>query len=742
MAGLSAATSSLHVMRTDVRRAMTGPVLCGVVVLGLLLMLFTEALRWPMALNYFAVGLMLLPVAAGLLGSRWRVLGVWLLVLGCLGAPSLALHWVPYGVVLCLLALPAGIAALLIGARAGLAAAALASVIVARALAWPELAGGPWPAVALVAIWGAAGLAGIAAHLHDQVTESLWTSYLRMQQALEEARDQRLELRQTQEDLVHANTELARLTDRLAQMYQIAEEARRAKEEFVANVSHELRTPLNMIIGFSEMISEAPYAYSSDLPPALLSDVDVILRNSRHLAGLVDDVLDLSQVDAGKMTLHREWCELGEVLEAALVAVQPLLQAKDLDFACDISAGLPPVYCDRTRIRQVMLNLLSNAARYTEEGDVRVQVRREGGTVVVSVADSGPGIAKEDRERVFEPFQQVDGSIRRQFGGTGLGLSISRRLIEAHGGRMWLESELGVGSTFHFSLPAEEAPALSQDDALRWLAASYYDKPQRRLSKAPKAQPAPRYIVVEPRNVLSRLLARYLEGAEVASYRRIEEAVEDLKRSPEQVLIINDPAVERAGSFVMPAAGQLPYSTPSIACWVPGEEEAAARLGVARYLLKPVSLQALRQALDGLERDVKTILLVDDEPEMLQLFGRMLASTGEGYRLLRAYNGQMALDMLRERRPDVVLLDLVMPGIDGYRIIEEKKRDPEVSDIPVIAISALDPARESIIGNSLTLTRSNGLAFQDLLSCIRMWSGLTSQAWGRADQEPPESRGG
>lgn len=734
--------SSLRIMQADVRREIAGLVMVGVTVFGVLLMFVAEAARWPLVVDYLAVGLMLLPIAARILANRWRLAGMWLLVLGCVAALALALHWAPYGIILCLLALPAGMAALLIGVPAGLAVAALSSLLVLQVTRWPALGPGPWPSVSLVATWGSAALVGIAVHFGDRATEFLWTSYLRMQQLLEEARDQRLELKQTQEDLIHANAELARLSEHLSHMYQIAQEARRAKEEFVANVSHELRTPLNMIIGFSEMISEAPYAYGGGLPPPLLSDVEIILRNSRHLASLVDDVLDLSQVEAGKMSLSKEWCNLGEIIEGALVAVRPLIETKDLDLVCDIPAGLPPVLCDRTRIRQVMLNLLSNAARFTDQGGVQVEVRREGRTLVVSVADSGSGIAQENQERVFEPFQQADGSIRRQFSGTGLGLPISRRLVEMHSGRMWLESQLGAGSAFYFSLPIEEPAAPAADEARRWLAVDYYDRPARRRSKAPKARPIPRYIVVEPGNVLRRLLGRYLEGAEVVSYSRYEQAIEDLKQSPAQALIVNDPAVERMGVAVMPAATRLPYNTPTIACWVPGEEEAATRLGVARYLLKPVSREALCSALDSLGRHVRTILLVDDEPEMLQLFGRMLASTGRGYHVLRAYTGQLALTLLHERKPDVVLLDLVMPGVDGYQVIAEKKQDPEIRDIPVIAVSALDPARESVIGNSLVLARSGSLAFRDLLGCIRMWSEIIPQGWAADDPGQPGKSGG
>lgn len=716
-----ATTASLEGMQADLKREMANAVLIGLIAAGVLLIFATEGGRWPHRIDYLGVALILLPLAVWCLIGRRRLPAMWLLALGCLIITHLAVLWAPFEMILCLLALPTGMAALLISVGAGLMTAVLSSLLVLGAIGLP-FSPGPGVLISLVAIWGSLGLVGISSHFAGRTTESLCSAYTGMQQLLEKARDQRAELKQTQEDLVHANAELARLSERLERMYRVAEQARLAKEEFVANVSHELRTPLNMIIGFGEMISEAPYAYGNQLPPSLLADVHIILRNSRHLASLVDDVLDLSQVEAGKMSLHKEWASPREIVEGALAAVRPLFEAKDLDLEAEIAPDLPWVFCDPTRIRQVMLNLLSNAARFVEHGGVRVEVQKQANGLVVSVSDSGPGIAPEDQERIFEPFQQVDGSIRRQYGGTGLGLNISKRFVELHGGRMWLESRVGVGSTFHFSLPTGEPGPLAADSALRWLSAEYSEKQRPRRSKAPQPQLAPRIVVVEAANVLHRLLSRYLEGSEVVSFSGLEQAVRELSRSPAQALIINDPAVEQIGTHILPGAAKLPYGTPAIACWVPGEEEAAARLGVARYLLKPISRQALAAALTSLGDEIRTILVVDDDDGVLQLLGRMLASTGRGHRVLRAYSGQLALNVLRERKPDAMLLDLVMPGMDGYRVLEEKNMDPQIRGIPVIAISAMDPARESIIGASLTLSRGGGLGFRDLLNCIHMWS--------------------
>jgi signal transduction histidine kinase len=358
-------------------------------------------------------------------------------------------------------------------------------------------------AIAITASGVLTGLVGWAA-MHTLLTATQWAlfSFEQARQKIEEAREQRLELKQIQQDLIQANGELARLSDRLKAMHRAAEEARRAKEEFVANVSHELRTPLNMIIGFSEMIIQSPQVYGARLPSALLADITAIRRNSQHLAKLVDDVLDLSQVEAGRMALSKEWVSLQGIVDEVATAVRGLYESKGLYLQTEVPADLPPILCDSTRIRQVMLNLLSNAGRFTERGGVRLNAWREKDNVVVSVSDTGPGIAPEDQEKIFEPFQQLDGSIRRRHGGSGLGLSISKRFVEMHRGKMWLESEVGVGTTFYFSLPLEmplPAALTGGDDARRWFSPyhGYEFRVRTRRSKAPAPVLVPRYVIVE-----------------------------------------------------------------------------------------------------------------------------------------------------------------------------------------------------------------------------------------------------
>ena len=689
--------------------------------LGVALTIAAEAFGWPLRITLLGSVLILYPFAMWLF-VRWHRISTWLSILGYLAIALAAIRWTGSEAAVGLLPVPVALAALLLGLRAGAALALLASVTLITA---GHLLGLPAPLprlLALAAIWAVLGLVWASLGCAFQAVAWWRSTYERMRDLLEEARGQRLELKEAQADLLLANQELARVSERLRAMAEVAEEARRAKEEFVANVSHELRTPLNMIIGFSEMITRAPQVYGTDLPPKLLADIEIILSSSRHLASLVDDVLDLSQVDAGRMALRREWTSLAEIVRAAAVAVTPLFESKRLWLRVEVPEDLPPLYCDTVRIRQVILNLLSNAGRYTDQGGATLRVRREQDELIVSVSDTGPGIAPQDQERIFEPFAQVDSSLRRRHGGTGLGLAISKRFVELHGGQMWFESQVGQGTTFYFSLPVEHARPAHEARFTRWFSPYHEYEPRTRPSRAPRARLAPRFVVLEPGETLQRLLSRYYEGAEVVAVRSFDEAIREVSRLPAQALIIND---HSSG----PAAGpervtDLPYGTPLIQCWLPGREEAAERLGLVRYLVKPVSREALLEVLDGLGRSIRTILLVDDEPEAIQLYSRILSSADRGYRVLRALTAQRALMLLRQRQPDVVLLDLVMPGMDGYALLREKSQDPAIASIPVIAITAQDPARGPIAASSLTIARSGGLHLQDVLNAVEAISEL------------------
>jgi signal transduction histidine kinase len=247
--------------------------------------------------------------------------------------------------------------------------------------------------------------------------------------------------------LVHEQQETAEalraLNARLAQASQ-------AKSEFLANMSHELRTPMNAILGFTEMVRDGLYG---DVPDSVSEPLADIHANGRHLLELINDVLDLSKIEAGRMDLTLHEYVVQDVIDSVRVSLRSLAAERGLEFTTRVTPDLPLAYGDAKRLTQCLMNLTGNALKFTRQGRVEIVVERSGENLVCRVTDTGIGIAEDDLARVFDEFRQADGAITREFGGTGLGLSITRRFIEMHGGRIWVESELGRGSTFWFSVP-------------------------------------------------------------------------------------------------------------------------------------------------------------------------------------------------------------------------------------------------------------------------------------------------
>lgn len=598
----------------------------------------------------------------------------------------------------------------------------------------------PWMAIGFGAIFVVSGSAFVQSMYETTGWSS--TNYRKAREDLETVREERVGLLQVQQDYILANKEMARLTERLEAMTMMAEEARRVKEDFVARVSHELRTPLNIVIGFSEVIMQSPQQYGDCIPPALLADVDAIMRNSQHLSRLVDDILDLSQVEAGRMALTKEWSRLADIVNEAISAVKGLFDTKGLLLKKEVQPDLPVIFCDNTRIRQVIINLLGNAARFTEEGKVVVRLYQEGDHQIIAITDTGPGIPEEDQKRIFEPFQQVNSFLNRHKGGTGLGLTISKQFVEMHEGKMWIQSQLGVGTTFYFSLPIQMSPSeLTQAPSMsRWFTPYIQYEPRNRPANLAPAKSLPRYIVVENEENLQRLFSRYVDNIEVVGVQKIEDAVQEAKRSPARALVCNTP-IDLNTPALQEQLGNLPFGTPVISCWLPGSEEAARHLGVVEYLIKPIRRQDIMRAIHKIP-NVQRILVVDDEPEILRLFVRMFSGNEKHYQIIQAMNGRRALQLLRSRKPDVMLLDMVMPEMSGFDVLKEKGKDPEIRDIPVIVISSQNPNGETGISKTLSITRGNGLSLHELLAAVQSITNILVPEEHTADPEhggiPPE----
>jgi len=532
--------------------------------------------------------LVMVVVALALLLSRRNyAAAIWVLALGHLGVAIVGSVWFPASHMTPTALIPVIVASMALGVTGGLVLAALTTVamVVGYSLGSAAITA-PLHLITLIGTtWCVAYLMAISQRPAQTMIAWAWQGYDQARRHLAAARDRQVELKQALEDLDLANREVLRLNDLLAAAREALEEARRAKEEFVANVSHELRTPLNMIIGFSNEIMERPDLYSQSLPGELLEDIVTINRNSRQLAHLVDDVLDLVEAESGFTRLTRAWNAIDEVVREATDAMAAFFQKKSLRLEVRIPTDLPPIYCDRARISQVILNLLSNAARFTETGGATVEVCRQNGAITVRVADTGEGIEPASLNHLFEPFQQADPSIRRRHGGTGLGLAIAKRFVELHGGRIWIESEVGVGTSVSFSLPLEAEAAVPSPR--RWFSPYLSYDARTRPSAVPSGQPAPRLVVFEPGESMANLVRHYLHGVEVAAARTLDGVQAAMQQEAVRALVVNDIVTQQALG-ALSALPQGPFDIPIITCWVPETEAAIRRMGIQDYLVKPI----------------------------------------------------------------------------------------------------------------------------------------------------------
>ncbi len=670
---------------------------------GVFLLLLTPAVWWLLHKSYYRVAALAL-------------------VVGLFCANLLLIHGTALAETALFLALPVGLSAVLIGIPAGAVAAVACSIYLLFGTAQIDAV---LRSVAVINLWATLWMIWLSARPLLLARKWFEGSYHQSRAALEKSRDYQFQLRQALDDLTEAHHQLTQLNRLAHDLRHQADEARRSKEQFVANVSHELRTPLNMIIGFSEMAMNSPQTYGRNIPQSLLADLEIVLRNSQHLSSLIDDVLDLSQIEAGQMALMKEGAALGEIIDEAVTAVRPLFNSKGLTLRRDIPPNLPELYCDRVRIRQVLLNLLSNAGRFTERGGVSVCARLEVDAIIVSVADTGPGISADEISEIFKPFQQLDGSVQSYWAGSGLGLSVSKHFVELHRGRMWLESEQGQGATFYFRLPVEESISSAADGVMRWFSPYSTYVERSHIPSLPATADRPRLIVVEEGKALSRLLARYLDNAELVPVVSIEEALETIAAFPAQALLVNEASVGESLERIENEIA-LPFGLPVFVCSLPGVGDAADSLGAVDYLIKPISRDDLLAALDRLGNEVNTILIVDDEPDVLRLFRRMLASAGRSYRVLRASSAGQARQIMADTTPDVVLSDLVMPEQDGYQLIAEMKADPTLRDIPIVVTSARDPSSQPTVSKSLAVLRGGGIAIPQLLTAISTLVGVLS----------------
>jgi signal transduction histidine kinase/DNA-binding response OmpR family regulator len=559
-------------------------------------------------------------------------------------------------------------------------------------------------AVTLTLIWGSAFAAWLGFRPVYLAIEWAWSNYAESMRLSRELRVRQGELVQLVSSLSQAYDRLEKQDAALQRAVAAAEQARHLKSEFAAAISHELRTPLNLILGVSELMMKPPtHGRGESIPPSVREDLEVIYRNAYHISHLIDDVLDLSQVDAHRMGLQKEPADLADVVERAAAVVRTLFERKGLYLRVLLSDHLPILRADSIRLRQVLINLLSNATRFTDVGGVTISVNAGEREVVISVADTGVGIPTSDVPHVFEEFHQL-GPAAARLGGSGLGLTISKRIVELHGGSIWVQSVVGQGCTFSFSLPTAESVIASSDDL-----------DMHGLTRATSDRQARTVAVYSDDPRAARLLERYLDDYQVLVARTPDQSGFEAPESGADAFVVTTPGslgtVRRLRSDFR--------GTPVMYCPIRTSRALAREAGVTDYLVKPVAAEQLERAMGRLDRRIRSVLIVDDDPEMRQLLRRMVCSGGSDRTVVEAADGDEALRSIREALPDVVLLDLVMPERDGYAFIRAIRSDKHRRRPPVIVVTAKGREREAVVADELVITREPGLTVGEFTRALR-----------------------
>lgn len=461
---------------------------------------------------------------------------------------------------------------------------------------------------------------------------------------------------------------------------RLAEEANRMKSRFLSTISHELRTPLNLIVGLSAMLLRENEESDTPLPEQTLKDIDRIHIYSQHLGGLIGDVIDLAASDAGQLRLNYEFVDIGQALRMVAESGSQLAANKGLTWSADLPEADLWVWGDQTRIRQVALNLINNAIKFTSSGEVTLQVKHDKEFVTVTVQDTGLGIPLEEQWAIFDEFRQSERTVERGYGGLGLGLSICKRLVEAHNGTIAVNSsgEEGSGSAFSFTLPLVR-PSFKKADSMNM----------------PLSNELSVLILTNSPNTDERLsnhLRQRGYQVQTAPARQEFDWPSLLGKQPPDTIILDvttDPALgwkilkEIKGNQLLTGIPAMFFSS----------SQSEISLLELDFLTKPIEISELTKALDqhwltaDTNRPIRNILVVDDEPDTLDMHARIVQSHSSSNQVLKARNGKEALDILRHQVIDLMLLDLQMPEMDGFELLEIMRSMESTRNIPVVVVT-------------------------------------------------------
>jgi signal transduction histidine kinase/DNA-binding response OmpR family regulator len=531
------------------------------------------------------------------------------------------------------------------------------------------------------------------------------------------------------EEIQEKSVLLEQRSRELQEAKDVAEAASVAKSQFLANMSHELRTPLNAIIGYSEMAIEEAGEME---PQELIADLEKIRSSGRHLLGLINEILDLSKIEAGKMDLYLETFDVERVLHDVLSTVRPLADGRENRLEVRVGSGLGTMHADLTRLRQILLNVLANACKFTQSGTITLEAGREDhgreGWIVIAVRDTGVGMTPEQLDRLFQPFTQADSSTTRKYGGTGLGLTISRQFCEMMGGSIQVESVAGEGSLFTIRIPARVAGS-EPDPEEREVEAPATSEPGDGDALAGGGDESARTVLViddDPaaRNLITRILAR--EGFHVVSAAGGAEGLRRAHETRPDVITLDVLMPGSDGWSVLAALKADPVlaGIPVVVVTMVDEKGLGYALGATEYLVKPIDREQLLSVVNAFQegRTSPRLLVIDDDPDVREMLRRTLQK--QRWSVVEAGNGAEGLRCVAAARPDVILLDLIMPEMDGFAFLQALREREDWRDIPVVVVSARELTaedREQLLASAEMVLRKGAHSLEDIADEVRRW---------------------
>ena len=523
--------------------------------------------------------------------------------------------------------------------------------------------------------------------------------------------------------LGHEVEERKRMELALIEAKETADAANRAKSAFLANMSHELRTPMNAILGYREMLTED----ADDLgQQEFIPDLRKISKAGTHLLALINDVLDLSKIESGKMETYAEDIDVGCLVEEVTATAQPLLNKNANSLVIERSDYLGTAHQDLTKLRQSLFNLLSNAAKFTHEGKIILHASRaaENGMdwLTFSVTDTGIGIPADKIDHVFEEFSQADESTTRNYGGTGLGLAISRRFCRLLGGDLTVKSKPGTGSTFTIRLPATLPGTSTSISRVETIPA---DK-QARSGTTMQVKPGTTVLVIDDDEQSLDIIKRSLEkdGIAVITASNGEQGLRLAHEIQPAAITLDIMMPDMDGWSVLRALKADPRlcKIPVIVLSMVDDKSSGYSLGAADYLTKPIDREQLLNTISGFRVSGRTgpVMLVEDDFATREVTTRMLLKND--WEVVEASNGREALHMLHDIRPALIMLDLMMPVMDGFDFLVELRAHAEWQDIPVIVVTAKDLTEEDLqllSGRVEQVLEKSALSREQLMQQVR-----------------------